>query len=465
MAGENPPEPVDLARAADFSLHGVPVRPSVREIGDGAARQTLEPRVMQVLVALARRFGEVMSRDALIATCWDGRIVGDEAITVCIAKLRRVGLAHAAFRIDTVPRVGYRMAEPGEAPPGAGASKRPRRAVALAAVGALAALLAVAAVAYLGWERGPSPAGPPPVPLVAVAPFQALSGDPTAVALARLADTEIAGALKERLLQVTPPGADRGRADVIVGGAVSTAAGRARVRATLTEPGSPIVLWSAEFDAPSASAAQLTQPVAARLATVIDLAADARRSGGPGLQARTLALYLQTCNSAGLADSEIGHSLDRVLLEAPQLSRARLVRARSRLRESFFYPRAAFEVARAQAVADARETLRRDPRATESYAVLALATDGRRWSEREALLERSLAGTPSVDSQDAMIRFLASTGRMDQAARRARTIATSGRVWAGVSWQVDYAIYLSGAKDEARLYVDRDLAGGPATPC
>jgi DNA-binding winged helix-turn-helix (wHTH) protein/TolB-like protein len=458
MTGEDSPQPVDLARATDFALHGVRVRPSVRRIGDGAAQQTLEPRVMQVLVALARRFGEVVSRDALIATCWDGRIVGDEAITVCITKLRRIGLAHGAFRIETVPRVGYRMLEPEPSARGDRAPPRRRstRALVLAAI-AVAALAAGAVVYAL---RKPAPALPPPVPIVAVAPFKALSDDKAASAFARVADTEIAGGLQERLLQVTPAWTRGQRVDFIVGGSVSTAAGRSRVRTTLAEPGSQIVLWSAEYEGPSAE--PLAQPIAARLASVIELASDARRSAGPRLQARTLALYLQTCDSAGLADSEIGHSLDRVLLDAPQLSRARLVRARSRLRESFFYPRAAFEVARSQAVADARETLRRDPRATESYAVLALALDGRRWSEREALLARSLATTPSVDSQDAMIRFLASTGRMDEAARRARTIATSGRVWGGVSWQVDYVIYLSGAKREALLYVNRDLAARPS---
>ena len=40
----------------------------------------LDPRVMQVLVALTGAAGKVLSRDDLIALCWDGRIVGDNAI-------------------------------------------------------------------------------------------------------------------------------------------------------------------------------------------------------------------------------------------------------------------------------------------------------------------------------------------------------------------------------------------------
>ena len=64
---------------------------------------------MQVLVALVRRPGEVVSRDELIATCWSGRIVSDDAINRCIAKARRLGTAYNAFVIETVARVGYRL--------------------------------------------------------------------------------------------------------------------------------------------------------------------------------------------------------------------------------------------------------------------------------------------------------------------------------------------------------------------
>lgn len=76
---------------------------------------------MQVLVALTRAADRVVSRDDLIRDCWSGRIVGDDAINGAVAKVRR--LAHltqeAAFKIETIPRVGYRLriAEVTEAPP------------------------------------------------------------------------------------------------------------------------------------------------------------------------------------------------------------------------------------------------------------------------------------------------------------------------------------------------------------
>ena len=73
------------------------VRPATREVAADGAPEALEPRVMQVLVALARRRGEVVSRDELILSCWGGRAVGDDAINRCIARIRR--LAENLWRI------------------------------------------------------------------------------------------------------------------------------------------------------------------------------------------------------------------------------------------------------------------------------------------------------------------------------------------------------------------------------
>src|ERR1700744_1660735 len=103
--------PVDLAREPAFRLARVDVRPGAREVFAAGLRQVLEPRVMQVLVALARRRGEVVSRDELIDACWRGRIVGDDAVSRCIAALRRLAAAWGGLVIETVARVGYRLDE------------------------------------------------------------------------------------------------------------------------------------------------------------------------------------------------------------------------------------------------------------------------------------------------------------------------------------------------------------------
>ena len=78
-----------LASEPEFDLGDLKVRPSTREVAGAAATELLEPRVMQVLVALARRRGAVVSRGDLVQACWGGRAVGDDAINRCIQSLRR----------------------------------------------------------------------------------------------------------------------------------------------------------------------------------------------------------------------------------------------------------------------------------------------------------------------------------------------------------------------------------------
>ncbi|HEX4198978.1 MAG TPA: winged helix-turn-helix domain-containing protein [Caulobacteraceae bacterium] len=144
--------PVNLAREADFRLGALLIRPSLREVQVGADRQILEPRVMQVLVALARMDGQVVSRDELIEACWGGRIVGEDAINRCIARLRRLAEAcDGCFAIDTVARVGYRLKGAGGeiAPSAAGRARGTDRRMAAGLAMAAALLLVSAAV---GWH-------------------------------------------------------------------------------------------------------------------------------------------------------------------------------------------------------------------------------------------------------------------------------------------------------------------------
>ena len=103
---------ISLAEEPAFSLGDLTVRPALRQVvcADGS-EHILEPRVMQVLVALAKAQAGIVSRDKLIEQCWEGRIVGEDAINRVIGRLRQFAQAGTAgaFRIDTVPRVGYRL--------------------------------------------------------------------------------------------------------------------------------------------------------------------------------------------------------------------------------------------------------------------------------------------------------------------------------------------------------------------
>jgi DNA-binding winged helix-turn-helix (wHTH) protein len=118
---------IDLAHRPDFRLGDLTVRPGVRQIlRDDGTEEVLEPRVMQVLVALADAGGGIVSRDDLSRRCWEDRIVGDDAINRVISRLRRSaeGIGAGAFRIETITKVGYRLLAAG--PSGDVASLPPR---------------------------------------------------------------------------------------------------------------------------------------------------------------------------------------------------------------------------------------------------------------------------------------------------------------------------------------------------
>lgn len=149
-----------LAARTDIRLGDVIIRPATREVVGPTARETLEPKVMAVLVVLLDAGGALVTRDALIAACWDGRIVGDDAVTRVISRLRRLaaGAAAGAFTIDTISKAGYRLTiDPGRTVSGAApaaAVPRPFRTFAATAV----AVLAVAGIG--GWWSHRAPRVP-----------------------------------------------------------------------------------------------------------------------------------------------------------------------------------------------------------------------------------------------------------------------------------------------------------------
>ena len=110
---------------AAFRIAGWVVDPAANELRRGAARVKLEPRAMDVLARLAAQPGEIVTREALFAAAWPGRVVGDEALTQAIAKLRRAfgDDARDAAYIETVSKRGYRLVAPVE--PGVDASGGP----------------------------------------------------------------------------------------------------------------------------------------------------------------------------------------------------------------------------------------------------------------------------------------------------------------------------------------------------
>jgi len=110
--------PIQLAEEPDFLIGTLCVRPSRGEIEAGSRVTRLEPRLMQVLVALVEGNGETVSREELIARCWGGVVVSPDALNRAISLLRKLLESNeAAAELKTLPRIGYRLIKGGRQSP------------------------------------------------------------------------------------------------------------------------------------------------------------------------------------------------------------------------------------------------------------------------------------------------------------------------------------------------------------
>lgn len=92
------------------------VRPLQGVIEQGGHRVHVEPKVMDVLLCLARHPGQVVSREMLLDEVWAGVVVTDEVVTRCISELRTVLRDTGRDRqfIRTIPKRGYSLLVPVE---------------------------------------------------------------------------------------------------------------------------------------------------------------------------------------------------------------------------------------------------------------------------------------------------------------------------------------------------------------
>jgi TolB-like protein/DNA-binding winged helix-turn-helix (wHTH) protein/tetratricopeptide (TPR) repeat protein len=248
---------INLAESPDFDLGGLHVSPARRRVDINGSERELEPRVAQVLVALASARSYVVSRGRLIDQCWDGRIVGDDALNRCIVALRHLAkdCTPEPFTIETVPRVGYRLVERTD-------PERRTKGKHRLQAGAVAALVVAVAVAgtwavggrsFLKREQAPAS--------IAVTSFRDLTnGDPYFAEgigeeivgqLAREPQFRIAGRVSSREYG---PDADarevarRLHVEYVLEGSVRRQGNQVRVNADLVRATDGIRLWSNSYD-------------------------------------------------------------------------------------------------------------------------------------------------------------------------------------------------------------------------
>lgn len=90
---------------------GLTIDPVRRRVTGPAGEAAVEPLVMQLLVQLVDRQGEVLSRRELFDHLWGNAQVGDDSLNRLVGSLRKAldQAGNGVVLIETVPRVGYRL--------------------------------------------------------------------------------------------------------------------------------------------------------------------------------------------------------------------------------------------------------------------------------------------------------------------------------------------------------------------
>lgn len=150
-----------------FTVHGRIVDPSLNRVTHGEHTVQVEPKIMQVLVALAERPSEVVSRDELMAKVWPGVFVTDDALHRAIRELRRLfdDDSERPAVIETIRKRGYRLIAPVDQMRPLGGSSNtavaPSRVAtpALVVIAALLSCVTAGALIVVGRSLGPRAVG------------------------------------------------------------------------------------------------------------------------------------------------------------------------------------------------------------------------------------------------------------------------------------------------------------------
>ena len=502
-------EPIVLARVGPLRIGSVLIEPADCVIRNEAGQEeALEPRVMQVLVVLVRAKGAPVSRDELIASCWNGRIVSNDAVTRVISILRKLArdIGGGSFEVETLNKVGYRLRTtlasvnpPQTAQPEHAIFAPNRRGLIALGAGGLAVLGA-------GWwiskPNDPRPAIPTETTLVVI-PFTADAADRELVQIARGTGDAIRNDLNRvpgvQVIDFVSgngaAGSGRSKADAHAQPTMALAASLERredvlhLIMTLTDPRSGDQLWSAAVDGALANPSDLARDAAGAVIErlVLLLPAAAWPMVAPSLRNDPEAYRLSTearstCDDvrerllAGKPD-EAQSLADRAaalvaqaLAINPEHPDALVVLAQL-TRNGWSQALAAQKLTTQQRVEQARALLRRalrsDPRNAGAMAGLAdiYRRFGWRWDDADTLFRHALANDPlNADAHWAYSHELVTLGRardgLDQVC--ALLAIDHAHLWRRIT--LPRMLYCFGARDRALAAYYRELGALPGNP-
>ncbi len=492
----------------ELRVGGWRVDPARNELSRGAESVKLEPKVVEVLVHLARRAGQVVGREELLSAVWPGVVVGDDALTQAIIKLRKAfgDDAHRPKFIETISKRGYRLIAPveegGKAVATRGRQSFARRnrvviataiGVVLVSVGALLVFPEIAKTVSMPWPIAVNEAGLPTGgrPTIAVLPLANLSGDAKRDYFSDGMTEDIINALGRfssvRVISRNSVEAFKGRAATpqavkselgaryIVKGSVREADGKLRVAVELSDAEKGVQLWSDRYDGEGKDVFGFQDRIVRNIVGALEvkvsrLEHDRAVSKPPqNLEAYDLVLRARALNlHSDRASNREARALAAKAIElAPSYAEAYVVLSGAETQRSIFgwVEDPAEGLRRAEALAQ-RALALEDPGAqARAHGQLGViyATTGRH-DEAQAELDRALELNPSdVLAYDARGSNLMYMGRAEEAIASLETALRfnpAGRS-PGTRFGFSLAYYMQGRYRESLAVADAALARYP----
>ena len=470
---------------------------------DGQEATRLEPKAVEVLVRLARRPAEVVGRDELMADVWPGVVVGDDALTQAIIKLRKAlgDDARQPRYIETISKRGYRLIAPVEdasesAPEPPAVAPPPlvtRRRWAWAGALAVALLAALGVSLYVGGDRQRTGSTPAP-PIVAVLPLANQSGDPGRDYFSDGLTEDLINAFslysglrvishQSVLIYKTRPASAQElkrelRVRYVVKGSVREANGKLRVNVELSDADSEIVIWSDRYEGDGkevfAFQDRIVKNVVGALAVKVTRSEEEQASAKPpgNLQAYDLVLRARALvvSSNRVANRQARALLAKALESAPDYAEAYVVFSMAETQRSLDYgwtedpaqstERAEQYALRALTVGDVGA----QARAHGQLGVLYSAQ--RKYDQALAEVERAVGLNPSdaraLDTRSVVLVWLGRTAEAVASFEAADRFDPGGR-GAGAVFSRALAYYTLRRYGEAVAVADAGLARFPET--
>ena len=279
-----------------FRLGPWKVEPLIGEIsGPNGDSQHLEPKVMDVFVCLAEHANELVTREELLDTVWNGQVAADELLTGAISDLRHAlqsGPDQHEY-IETIPKRGYRLL--GQVLPLAKPGFQNRlfsNKVIWAAGSVLATILVLLIALNNDALREPKPgnASPRSVTSIAVLPFVNLSLDEEQELFADGLTEEILNSLARTpdilVASRTSSFAFKGsnedvrsiarklNVEHILEGSVRRSGDRVRITVQLVRSSDGFHLWSENYDRTFEDIIEIQEEIGVAIANTLETALD-----------------------------------------------------------------------------------------------------------------------------------------------------------------------------------------------